>query len=263
MPTDRAAPAKLPILSPRAAALSVGAFTQGPALRCAAPAGAGQALGQSDCPETDDHGAAAQAALARDLKAVAKHVPHLEAREAPELHRRSDGSYAYDGHVFQALVRPDGQVEFADNATTAQLSLSFTPVKVVADLNDLAERHILGRELYSAEKHWFLEQTRELRTQLAAEFRRRELLQANRALERTLQEVLGDRTSSTAQKHDAVFLIWQDCGEDAQERAHRQAVEAFVRRYMPQGSELGFRSEELQKLNASRGGMQPFEPYAG
>ena len=164
--------------------------------------------------------------------------------------------------MFQALLRPDGQVEFADTAEQAQLRFSLTPLRVVADVNDIVERQILGRELYSAEKQWFLEQTRELRLQLSAEARRRELLQAKRALERTLQELLSDHALSMSQRHEAVFLIWQDCGEDAQQQAHRHAVEAFVRRYMPQDSELGFPAEELQRFNNERGSLQKFEPYA-
>jgi hypothetical protein len=199
--------------------------------------------------------------LQRDLNTIAKSVPHLQTREAPNLKRRSDGSFAYDGHVFQALVRPDGQVDFADTSEQAHFMLPLT-IRAVADVNDLVEKQVLGRELYSAEKAWFLEQTRELRTQLAAAARRRELQQANRALERTLQDVLSDGALSIAQKHDAVFLLWQDCGEDAQQKAHRRSVEAFVRRYMPRGSPLGFHADELERFNAQRGALQKFEPYS-
>jgi hypothetical protein len=75
--------------------------------------------------------------------------------------------------------------------------------------------------------------------------------------------VLDDSALTRTQKHDSVFLLWQDCGEDAHAQAHRRIVERFVKRYMPQGSELGFRAEELQELNSARARLQKFEPYTG
>jgi hypothetical protein len=187
----------------------------------------------------------------------------LRAREHPKLKRRSDGSYAYDGHVFQAVVRSDGNVEFRDNAIEGELRVSPVPFVFTADLNDLVERHVLGRELYSAEKQWLLEETRELRNQLAGEYRRREQQGANRELERVLQSLLDDSKLSLTKKHEAIFLLWQDCGEDAQAASHRKVVDSFVRRYMPKGSALGFLADELEHFNASRGRLQKFEPYAG
>jgi hypothetical protein len=246
-------------LSPRSAALSFEALGQATALRCAE-----RTQGQNDCAPTQaETGRAAQAALTRDLNAVASSVPHLRAREHPVLRRRSDGSYAYEGGVFQAVVRPDGKVEFRDTSIRAELRPSLIPFVVIADLNDVVERDVLDRELYSAEKQWLMDETRELREQLASESRRRELLDANRALERTLRGILDDNALSAAQKHESLFLLWQDCGEDAQAQAHRRAVDSFVRRYMPQGSALGFRDQELEHFNTARAGLQKFEPYAG
>lgn len=254
-------PAKPLSILPRAAALGFDALAPASTLRC----GANRVIeGQSDCAPSDaETGQAAQAALNRNLDAAAHKIAHLKPREHPKLQRRSDGSYAYDGKVFQALVRTDGTVEFRDSAIEGELHVSPVPFRFTADLNDVVERHILGRELYSAEKQWLLNETRELRDQLASEFRRRELQGANRELERTLQSVLGDGKRSLAQKHEAIFLLWQDCGEDGQAREHRDAVDRFVRRYMPKGSAVGFLADELESFNASRRGLQKFEPYAG
>lgn len=247
-------------LLPRAAALSLDGVARSSALRCAERATAGQ----NDCEPTQAQtGQAAQAALTRDLNGVASHVPHLQPREHPVLKRRSDGSYSYESGVFQAVVRPDGKVEFRDTSIRSELRASWVPLVVVADLNDVVERDVLGRELYSAEKQWLLDETRELRERLAGEARRRELLDANRALERTLRGILDDRALSVAQKHESVLLIWQDCGEDADAQAHRRAVDRFVQRYMAQGSALGFLADEIERFNAGRPGLQRFEPYAG
>jgi hypothetical protein len=251
-PVQPVAPKPLSIM-PRAAALSLDAFAPASSLRCGNR--------QSDCPVSQEQ--AAQAALTRDLNAAAHSVAHLKAREHAKLKRRSDGSYAYDGHVFKAVVRPDGNVEFRDNAVQGEIRVSPVPFVFTADLNDVVERHVLGRELYSAEKQWLLEETRELRDQLAGEFRRREQQGANRELERTLQSVLGDSTLTLARKHEEIFSLWEGCGEDGQAQAHRHAVVRFVKRYLPKGSALGFLAEELEHFNTSRGRLQKFEPYAG
>lgn len=251
-PVQPVAPKPLSIM-PRAAALTLDAFAPASGLRCGNR--------QSDCADNPEQ--AAQAALTRDLNAAAHSVAHLKAREHAKLKRRSDGSYAYDGHVFQALVRPDGNVEFRDNAVQGELRVSPVPFVFTADLNDVVERHVLGRELYSAEKQWLIEDTRELRDQLASEFRRREQQGANRELERTLQSVLDDSQLTLTKKHEEIFSLWEGCGEDGQAQAHRHAVVRFVRRYMPKGSALGFLADELEHFNASRGRLQKFEPYAG
>lgn len=256
-PTAASPPQLLPKLSARAAAISLEA--EAPALRCSARRDAPE---PADCGEGRSDTEAAQAALSADLRAVARTVPHLSPRDRPELRARSDGSYTYEGHVFHARVRPDGQVEFNDQVTEVQLRASFAFFKVIADVNDIVEKHALGRELYSAEKQWFLEQTRELRDRLAQRYRERELQQARRALERTLQDVLADASLSVAQKHSAVFVLWQDCGEDEQAEQRRRAVEAFVRRNMPRGSALEFRASELDRLNTGRAGLRPFQPYS-
>jgi hypothetical protein len=249
-------------LSPRAAAISFDTATPAPALRCNAPRGAREQA-QCDAAESEARANAAQNTLSSDLRAVAKAVPHLAPRERPELRARSDGSYDYAGHVFDALVRADGSVAFADNVERAQLGPTYTQLTVVADVNDIVEKHVLGRELYSAEKQWFLDQTRELRAELSARFRAREQQQARRALEVALQKIVEDASSTLQQKHAAIFALWLDCGEDDDARAHRQAVEAFVRRYLQQGSSLGFGQSEIEQLNGQRRGLQQFQPYAG
>jgi hypothetical protein len=251
-----------PNISARAAAISFEAATPSDPLRCNAARGA-QDRAACDRAEAEARNGAAQAALSNDLKAVARLVPHLKPRDKPELRARSDGSYGYQGHVFEAVVREDGSVAFADKAVKAQVLSSSAPLTIVADINDVVERDVLGRELYSAEKQWFLDQTRELRGELSARFHAKEQQQARRALERALQEIVDGSATSLQQKHAAIFALWLDCGEDDEARAHRRAVEGFVKRYLPAGSALAFQPEELQQLNAGRRRLQQFSPYPG
>jgi hypothetical protein len=246
-------------LSARAAALTLNSAVRDlPAARCSAERAA---QSPATCAASEE--AAAQATLDRNLQAAASNIPHLKAREKPVLKPRSDGSYDYDGHVYRARVLRDGQVEFADNGTQAELRPSLIPFKVTGDISDLVERHVLGKELYSAEKLWFLDQTRELRDKLATAYRLEEAARARRELEKQLQRILEDRALDAAQKHGALFALWQDCGDDGQAEATRRQVESFVQRFMPRGSDLGFTQDELDRMNAQRAGMRQFRPYAG
>jgi hypothetical protein len=247
-------------LSPRAVALSVVPPTAAtpepaPALHCSAD------RQQNPTAACSDSGveAHAQAELDRNLREIAKTIPHLKAREKPQLHRKSDGTYEYAGHVFVATIGRDGQVNFADGATKYAVQPSMMPVRITMDVNDLANS-LQHKELYTAEKRWFLEQTAELRTKLADQFHAEEIARSHRVLEQELERILVADTSD-AHKRASVFAVWQDCGEDGQAEDVRRIVEVFVRRRMPEGSALGFSLRDLAQLNAARSGMRPFAPY--
>lgn len=246
-------------LSARAAALTLqpAAPSSTPSDRC--NPGRSATAANSCSPSELEH--SAQAELTRNLRAAASSVPHLAAREKPRLQARSDGSYDYDGHVFSARVGRDGQVAFADSGTQVELRPSLIPFKATGDIGDMVDKLVLGKELYSAEKLWFLEQTRELREKLAAAYRLEEAARARRELEKELQHILNDRLLGLAQKHGAVFTLWQDCGDDDQAEHTRRQVEAFVQRFMPRGGELGFEQAELERFNAQRAGLRQFRPY--
>jgi hypothetical protein len=207
------------------------------------------------CEAPHDAQATAQAELTHALQQAAHDVPHLAKREPPELHREADGSFRFTGPVFSAHIALDGQVAFEDKAGVRLgkgASLGF-------DLNDAVES-ALGHELYSAEKHWFLDQTVAVREKLADTFRVTELARAQRSLERALERIV-DSADDVPHKHAAVFALWQDCDDDADAGSVRHVVEAFVRAHMPEGSALGFDAAELERLNAERSGMRHFDPY--
>lgn len=245
-------------ISPRAAALAFVPSQQpaDDALRCSPerrlPSG-------ESCVPNDAEGKA-QAELTRNMRAIAQSAPHLKKRDKPQLQPRSDGTYDYSGHVFNARIGKDGQVSFGDDAASASLQASLTPLRVVMDINDLAEA-AQKKELYTAEKRWFLEQTTELRNKLADAFRIEEAARTRRALEQELERILAAHDRNPTQKRADVFAVWQDCGEDGHAVQVRRIVEAFVQRRMPQDSELGFSVAELERLNKSRAGLRAFQPY--
>jgi hypothetical protein len=143
--------------SPRAVALSIvppTAATPEPAagLHCSADR---QQNPSATCSDSSAE-ARAQAELDRNVREIAKTIPHLKQREKPQLQRKSDGTYEYAGHVFIATIGRDGQVNFADGAAKYALQPSMVPVRITMDVNDLANS-LQHKELYTEEKRWFLE----------------------------------------------------------------------------------------------------------
>jgi hypothetical protein len=252
-----AQPQPVPDLSPRRAAVASYDTLSNPPSICNPPAADGGAC------QPGPRDSLAQDRLNQSLRQSARSLAHLATREPPALHRQADGSFRFDGHVFTAKIEPDGQVRFADGAAATVDGPATTIGPGVSgrfDLNDAIVRG-MGGELYSAEKRWFLEQTEELRAQLADAARARERAASRRYLQRELERILAARELDPGQKHARVFALWQDCGDDAESADARQIVEVFVRVHMPAGTALGFSPEELERWNAARRGMRPFDPY--
>jgi hypothetical protein len=249
--TPSAAGAKPPDLSARAAALTTRDLDAAPSNLCNPRASATAACvgAPTEASRNDE--------LTQSLQTAARNVPHLTPREPPQLQRQADGSYRYEGHVFQAHVGLDGEVAFDD---AAQLHANTIPISGGFDLYDAIEKHVLKKELYSAEKTWFLEQTAALREELSTKFRASEISRTKRALERELERVFS-ADSSLDQKHTAIFALWENCGEDAEAADVRVLVEDFVRRRLPRGSSLAFGEDELRRVNRERNGMRAFDPY--
>jgi hypothetical protein len=264
------APAEEPTLSGPSTGVAVPAAPRHPAAIDISPRSAANTLAnslgpklcnpQSSVPaeacETRDARPSAQEELTRSLQQAAHSVAHLAKREAPQLQHEADGGYSYRGSVFSARIGLDGQVAFDDKPGVhigpGGASLGF-------DLSDAVDS-LTKHELYSAEKRWFLDQTIAVRGQLADAFRAVELMRAKRSLEQALERIVAS-ANSAPHKHDAVFALWQDCGDDADAANVRRVVEVFVRKRMPEGSNLGFDAAELERLNAARSGMRPFDPY--
>jgi hypothetical protein len=189
--------------------------------------------------------------LDRQLQASAARVPHLEPRAAPDLTRRSDGSYVYVGPVFKATILPNGHVTFHDHARILQF-----------DLTDIVEKHILGKELYSAEKTWFLEQTAPLRLQVERAYRQEAARSDRSALQRKLFRLTRAAKPPEQIKRE-IFELWNECADDEVGWHAQELVTAFVRAHMAPGTALAYSSRELQLLNRRKSHRHEFQPYAG
>lgn len=217
-----------------------------------------EAVAADSC-ETDEASSLAPERLQRSLEASARTLRHLAPRPSPRLRRQNDGSYRYQGISFNAHVERSGHVSFEE----VKGSVALGPLGIGGwfDLTDTIEHGLLGKERYSSEKRWFLEQTAALRAELAESAREAEGMAARRALELELERIVSDAATDPEQKRAQVFALWQECGDDAQARQTQRAVETFVRRRMPQGSRLGYSEDALRRLNEARVGLRAFSPY--
>jgi hypothetical protein len=215
--------------------------------------------GSAQCIDNPDPtGAKAQSELTRALQTAANGTrPYLEKRPPPELRKTSDGSFLYANPRFHAQIAPDGEIHFRDAEDIQTASI---PLAGSLDVMDAIEKHVLGRERYSAEKRWFLDQTVELRKRLADSARASETARAKRALEQQFALILS-RPLTAQQKRDAVFELWENCGDDADTLTVRGVLEALIRERMPEDGELGFGVDEVARRNHNRPAKYRFDPY--
>lgn len=216
------------------------------------------------------------------------------------LQRQGDGAYLYTdpGLRFTAKFNPDGTVHFADRWRRPSAGDSQSgrccalPPGGLPAINPLYGAMMTGpvewmlmaqgQDLATKAKMDLLEQTRELRTQVAIAYHVDLIQKRLRELGPELMAVWGDRSMPLPERKNYLFTRWDDCDEhfhvnpddippeatlvldeartEAAETARRQ-IEAFIRRHAPNGSPRAFRPEELRAMNARRISKQAFRPY--
>jgi hypothetical protein len=222
----------------------------------------------------------AQATLNRHLSTAANEMSYARRRDPPKLRQR-DGSLWYEGSAFFAVIMPDGTVKFSDivfaNPVRKRM-LEYPPglaaeyIEVVKriqdlltinlpfpDLTDMVAR-ISDEDPYAAEKRWFLQQTDDVRRKLAHESHVEEQRKARRLVLGKLSDIVESTKLTADDKRTAVFAVWEMCTGDG-EQTWQRVVEAFIRRRMSRGSELGYSPELLARLNRTRTSAPAFEPY--
>jgi len=179
------------------------------------------------------------------------------ARTEPELQRQPDGSLAYEGHRFRAVIRPDGEVVFHDqgNAQTDGFSTSGS-----FDLTD-ALMGAAGQDPHAAERDWFMRRTREVRHRLEAAHRSQQNAQGLGRLRAYIAGVWRRTARSTGARRRRIFTVWDEMADDETGRQGRAFILAFIRDNLPAGSEDAYTDAELSRLNARRESTQRFDPY--
>jgi hypothetical protein len=251
-------------LSPRASALSMLDALAPDKQGACSPEAHDELARAPQCELAGPDEAASVERLQRALAASATEGPHLRGRPAPQLRRHADGTYQYRGHVFDARIARDGSVAFRDRTTGAWVGLGFdmkVTLNVPFDLNDKVDK-LQGKELYPAEKRWFLEQTEAFRDELAQAHQSDLRARMPQLVRGHLRSIVADPVLTPADKRNAVFALWDDCADDDVGLSAQKLVEAFIREHMPEGSALAYDRTELERLNAIRASRRAFDPYA-
>jgi len=219
------------------------------------------------------------------------------------LTRQRDGSVLFvdPGKRFTAAVNPDGSVRFGNRwgrdqhgermrgSGRALRQIGPSGIGAVGGIGITGPTEWLlalqGQERDAAAKTAFLNQTRELRIQLAVEFTLRLLDTRLGELNQELLGLTADASRDLATRRALLFQRWDECDERldqglpadpelpgeavsmidearlaAADRA-RRTIEAFIRRQLPRGSARAFTAAELADFNRRRVSVETFDPY--
>jgi len=203
-------------------------------------------------------------ALSGALSAAANARPHVSRRPPPRLRPRRDGTYVFRGHLFDAVIERDGTVRFADRGGAELDTPSLTrPDGLLPsgtfDISDSIER-ARGQDPFRHERHWFMQQTRELRERLADQIAEGERTRGMARMNGSLRRLWRGPRGAPAKRRQ-IFSMWDDCAEDEVGRRARAAILTFIHRTLPRGSANAFTQREIDALNAQRLSREAFEPY--
>jgi hypothetical protein len=119
---------------------------------------------------------------------------------------------------------------------------------------------------WAANKRRFLDQSRAERTQIAADYRERQLKSAGDTMRKRLAE-LASQTVAPALAKQTVFEMWDECVDtgDAQTVSAgadaRFVVMQYIAVHFPAGSADAFTVDELRTMNARKHSTAQFAPY--
>lgn len=168
------------------------------------------------------------------------------------------GEYMYKGKAFHARIARDGRVSFDDKSIR-----DFKGLSGGFDITDLLMR-AKGDDPYRAEKKAFMDTTEAMRKKMAQAALKERVQESLAQVPGRLHQIWRDVRMTPAERRRLIYETWKDAAESDStvDDAGREAcatVEAFVRRYLPAGSEDAYTDEELQRYN--RGQKLAFAPY--
>jgi len=223
-------------------------------IRPSGPAGLGDPGGESVRPMTV---AEAEGLHSGYLGAAAATKTHTTRTARPPLVPHPDGSYTYRGHAFTATIRPNGDVTFSDRGAVEYDLGSGTGS---FDLGDMV-MGAAGADPYAAEREMFMEENQELIDRLTDEARVTTRERSMGRLRHDLRMRWEDRSHTAERRRRDLFRLWDESSEDADDRAARDAVMAFIRTELPEGSEDAYPASEVAALNGRRTSTEAFAPY--
>ncbi|MEL7372436.1 MAG: hypothetical protein AAFN74_26165, partial [Myxococcota bacterium] len=198
-----------------------------------------------------------------------------------KLKRTAGGGFLYTAPTFSAQIAPDGQVVIRDRLVKGVLSpggiergpgvqpLIIKPpmVGVKLDVTDLVMSAV-GDDPYLHRKLTFLEETSDLRAELAAQACQQRLKKALYTLRSDLERIWDDAATPAKRRRYQLFRLWDDCAEATDDETvvgyaeqARATIIAFIRERLPQSSIFAYSTAELIALNRRRHSSVAFEPY--
>ncbi len=200
--------------------------------------------------------------------------------EQLSLRPTADGGYRYEDKVMWARIHADGQVTIQDRVVNVVVSpgtvkpgdgvrpVIIRPpmVGMEVDMTDVIMRAV-GDDPYLSRKLRFLEQTADLRAELAATAYRATVVNTIMSLTAELRALWDDEKVPIELRRRELFQLWDDCEDDPNESAAkygaqaRATILAFIRRRLPASSPKAYSPPELRLLNQRRRSVVPFDPY--
>ena len=133
-----------------------------------------------------------------------------------------------------------------------------------ADISAYLQRKYVG-DPYASRKLKLLDDTRDERVARGTAFREQQLVRSAELIARNLARLAAARLP-TADLHEVLFELWDECGEgegeegQAGQRARAQVL-GWIGAHLPKGSPQAFSDEEIARFDARRGSKQRFQPY--
>ena len=175
-----------------------------------------------------------------------------------ELVPEKGGGFKFEGKNFIAHIKPDGGLAF-DN----RFPIGFQKGGTFSfDLTDLAMRG-KKQDPYAAEKRRFIEFSEQMRTDMRNKALKEQRENALTTLSQQLHDLWSSGRAGTARRRE-IYELWEDCSDDKNEtlgRKGRRIIEDFIRTSLPAESPEAFTPEELERINKTRQGLPPFNPY--
>ncbi|MCP4445325.1 MAG: hypothetical protein GY811_08275 [Myxococcales bacterium] len=182
------------------------------------------------------------------------------------------GSMRAVGEPYHAKIRSNGKIEFNDKPNIEleglQLSKQYR-IPVLAGHFDITDAVMsaLGEQLYPYRKMRLMEESREMRAEMAFESNEHDLRHALTNYGQHLKWVWRQSEPSLLERRKALFLLWDECAEEGSTelltsaRSIRAMTLSFIRANLPQDSGDGYSALELQRLNQRRKSSVQFAPY--
>jgi hypothetical protein len=127
------------------------------------------------------------------------------------------------------------------------------------DITDIVHRKKAG-DPYASRKMKLLDETRDERIVIGERFRAQQGARSAELMRRNLERLWARELDPSARR-EALFELWDECGDDDAGRRARTIVIGWIRARLPRGSEHAFTDDEIADLRARSSSAESFIPY--